>query len=181
MKRNRKRTLSLAACLALLFLLAAALSRFPVNEGVMTAEGAARWEEQLYEAERLSYQAGPPEEALWPALSLFTAESEEEALAGYVRLFTEEGEILSSYASVGEGADGAIALSLLAISRKGRTHKSAANPGNLGRGSEWLLSPWGAQEAAQEADGALPHLPVRLLENGTDRGWYDFRLRMPAE
>ena len=181
MDRNKKQTLALLACFFLLAALAAVLARFPVNAGVTDAERTAAWENALYEAEQAAYAAGVPEKAVCPALVLSTAGSAEgDVLPGYVRVFSEEGEILSSYAAV-SGSGGGFLLTLQSISRKGRVHPHQANPENLGEGEQWLLSPAEAEETAQEADDALPHLLLRLFRDGEDAGLYDFRLYVPDE
>ena len=181
MIRNKIRTLAIFICLLLLFVLVAALSRFPVNENVLNAEGAAEWEKALYEAESRAYARGIPNEALFPALVFCTADGDGDRRPGYIRLFAEKEELLSSYAMAAESEAGNFVLSLLTISRKGRVNARTANPWNLGESGEWLLTPANAEGIEQLADDALPHLLLHLLKDGENLGWYDFRLYAPAE
>ena len=182
MMKGKRFSLLLAVSLALLAVLVVALSRFPVNEGVTDAEWTAEWEKALYEAERKAYAAAEPDKVLRPAMILATADSGDTiAVPGFVRLFADEGEILASYAAVSESARGDLLLSLQSISRRGRVHANRTNPLDLGESSEWLISRTDAEGTVQEADDALPHLLLRLLRNGEDRGIFDFRLYMPEE
>ena len=182
MRKGKRFSLLLAVCLTLLAALVVALSRFPVNAGVTDAERTAEWETALYEAERKAYAAAEPDQDLQPAMILSTADGgDSNAIPGFVRLFADEGEILSSYAALTESAHGDLLLSLQSITRKGRVHANYTNPLELGEGSEWLLSRADAEGTVQEADDALPHLLLRLLRNGEDRGIFDLRLYMPEE
>lgn len=181
MTRDRIRTVLLIICFVLFAAFAVVLSRFPVNMDVTGAEKAAKWQEALYEAEQKAYAVDNPEKLTCPVMVLTTVDNGEEIFPGYVRLFTEEGEILSCYTVVTEGEKGELILDLQNISRKGRVHSHMINLTNLGNSTAWLLSPAGTEISVQEADDALPHLLLYLLRNGEDAGIYDFRMVIPVE